>query len=214
MGETPKLIQGFDRGIEFSEIKDKLVDEYDKINDILIGLKKRRGNKPKKMRLLNRLIYLMIAMIQLRNGSRISEAVEAVYKFLNSDNLAEKVIVKIAKSNSLKYKKDTKEVYHTRTRYRNMIFPANWLKIELIDHIKNRLNNLDTDRLNKRVLDFLLRNFKCNTHSLRYSWINFMLYEKKKEIGIIAKIIGHSNLNQLVRYTQNVQADKIIDEDI
>src|SRR5208282_1229521 len=168
----------------------------------------------KRRKLMHRLIYLLIAMIQLRNGSRISEACEAFKLFINSNDFEKKVIVKIAKSKSIKYKKDTGEQYTTKARFRKMIFPEDWIKMEFTDDIKFYLKNIEFDRLKKRVLDYLLLNFDCNTHSLRYSFINHMLYDLKKEMSLIAKFVGHVDTNQIVRYTQNKNVDKLFDEDI
>lgn len=211
--DDPKLETGFDRGINFPEMKGKLIREYETLVDTINLMDKNdRYYITKRRKLMHRLIYCLIAMIQLRNGSRIIEACTALPLFLNK-GIDEKVVVKIAKSKSIKYKKDTKEKYETKARYRKMIFP-DWITLEFERDFIFYLGYIDKKRLTRRVLDFLLKYFKCNTHSLRYSFINYMLYEKKKEITLIAKFIGHSNVNQLVRYTQNLQADKIFDEDI
>lgn len=215
MDDKPEINQGFDRNVVFTRIKKKLTREYKQVSkhykelDPTERYYSSRSNKD-----LNKLTYLLISMIQLRNGSRISEAVDAIYLLLNNEHLDEKVIVKIAKSKAVKYKRETGEKYITKTRYRKMTFPIGWIGESRLKSIKKHLTEITKVRLKKRVLDYLLKNFNCNTHSLRYSFINFMLYTKQKEIGLIAKIIGHSNLNQLVRYTQNIEADKIMDEDI
>lgn len=215
MTESPEIAQGFDRGVIFDDMKKKLTKYYSRTIKAYEALDKSKKNyATKKKKLLNRMIYLMIAMIQLRNGSRISESVDAIYLLLNNDDLEKKVIVKIAKSKSIKYKKETGEKFTTKTRYRKMIFPSCWIKMDHFKSLKKQLKDLPKHKLRKRVLDFLLKYFECNTHSLRYSWINYMLYDKKKEMGVIAKVIGHSNLNQLVRYTQNIAADNIFDIDI
>lgn len=215
MSKDSKIAQGFDRNVSFKKMKKKLIREFKNIGDDYKEISENdRYFKTKCEKALNKQIYLLISMIQLRNGSRISEAVEAVYNFLKNNDLSEKAIVKIAKSKSIKYKRETGEQYTTKTRFRKMTFPASWVEIENFDNIKNQIINIKKNKLRKRVLDYLLKRFKCNTHSLRYSFINYMLYEQKKEIGLIAKMIGHSNLNQLVRYTQNLEIDKLMDEDI
>jgi integrase len=209
-----KIATGFDRNVDFNDMKANLIQDFvltdekiDQLND---------DNESTKRKLMNRLIYCIIAMIQLRNGSRIVEACEAFFKFLQPDSdLQTKVIVKIAKSKSIKYKKETNEKYETKTRYRKMIFPTKWITdMSKEDDIRIYFEDICNKRITKRVLDYLLNNFNCNTHSLRYAFINYMLYEKKKEMTIVAKFIGHSNVMQLVRYSQNKQADKLFDEDI
>jgi len=206
---------GFDRGIDFKSMKKLFIAEYEKIINSINELSEDdRNYVSKRRKLINRLIYLFIAMIQLRNGSRISEAVEAFILFMDSENFEDKVIVKIAKSKSIKYKKDTKEQYETKTRYRKMIFPNKWFDIDFISDMKFYLEHIDKERLKKRVLDFLLLNFNCNTHSLRYSFINYMLYDQKKEMTLIAKFVGHVDVSQLVRYTQQKNTEQIFDLDI
>lgn len=214
--EIEQVQTGFDRGVNFKEMKKKLISTYDKTWKFIDGLDPDdRCFESKKKINIGRLIYQLIAMIQLRNGSRISEAVEAFYKFINEDDFEKRVLVKIAKSKSTKYKKYSKEKYITKTRFREMKFPNTWIEIKYLKKIKYYLKHYTTEKkLKKRVLAYLLRNLKSNTHSLRYAFINYMIYIKKEEMGKVAKHIGHSNLNQLIRYTQQLEADKLFDLDI
>lgn len=218
--EEPKIAQGFDRNIEYEPMKKKLIKEYKEtytkfLDENVVRVKTERN--------IRKLIYLLISMIQLRNGSRISEACEAFNKFFNFDKnepLDTKVHVKVAKSKSIKYKKETKEKYITKERYRKIAFPTNWIDILSVKNIFDTIKDIDLTkfitekRLKKRVLDYLSRNLNCNTHSLRYSFINYMLYDKKKEMSLVAKFVGHVDLAQLVRYTQNKNVDKLFDDDI
>jgi hypothetical protein len=215
--EDDKEQTGFDRGVDFNTMKDKLIKEYHTIitdRDQLDPNDKAYDSK--KANLMRRQMYVVIAMIQLRNGSRISEAVEAFSLFMEPDRVvSEKVSVKIAKSKTLKYKKGTNEKYITKTRYRKMIYPVDWIdtNIPQVDDIRDYLENYEGN-LKKRVLDYLLHKHQCNTHSLRYAFINHMLYEQKKEMALVAKFVGHSNVSQLVRYTQAKEADKLFNLDI
>jgi len=210
-------VTGFDRGVDFTTMKDKLCKDYDKLCQDGFNLYKDGKNYEKdKNTIMRKIIYTIIAMIQLRNGSRISEAVNAFGIFLEKDrDLNQKVLVKIAKSKALKTKKNTNEKYITKTRYRKMIFPGEWIGHDIpnADEIRDYLENYDGN-LKKRVLDFLHNNYNCNTHSLRYAFINYMLYDQKKEMALVAKFVGHSGVGQLVRYTQAKEADKLFDLDI
>lgn len=211
------LDAGFDRGIDFKQIKDKLIYAYNvTIGEIRELDESDRYYSSKKRKLIHRLIYILISLTQLCNGSRISEAVAAFIKFQETKKYESKATVKIAKSESIKYKKDTKEQYTTKPRYRHIIFPGKWIgiPIELHDDIDYYLGNIDKSTLKKRVLDYLLKHQGCNTHSLRYACINHLLYEQKKEPSIVAKFVGHSSMAQLVRYTQNKEVDKLFDLDI
>lgn len=206
---------GFDRGVDFLDKKKEFIKEYNTIVEAVTELDdNQRYYESKKRKLVNKAIYLLISMVQLINGSRISEAGNGFRKFLE-DGFDGQVVVKIAKSESLKRKKDG-EQYTTKPRYRALIFPTKWItisddmKTELSDH----LGDIKEEVLRKRVLDYLLNHHECNTHSLRYAYINYMLYTQKKEASLIAKHVGHSNLNQIVRYTQNKEAQKLFEIDI
>jgi integrase len=211
MEEEEKIAKGFDRDVDYLIMKQKLINEYNRLNDMLLNL----PNLSQRRITSNKIIYSLIAMIQLINGSRISEAVNAFVKFIDNgfDN---KVVVKIAKSKCVKYKRDTNEEYITPTRFRKMAFPNKWIDINKIGikTIKFYIEKIRYETFKKRVLDYLLRYFDCNTHSLRYSFINYMLQEKKWEPNAVAKFVGHSNTNQLTRYTQQRNTDKIFDLDL
>lgn len=208
------IAKGFDREMSFDQMKDQLSTIYNKELDTLAD--KIGKNKNVKIS-LHRLIYIVIACIQLRNGSRISEAIEALQKFLLK-GIKSKVIVKIAKSESIKYKKDTKEQYTTKRRNREILFPTSWIGEKCIDYMKEyqeiSQKCLDNPQLKISVCNFLQRNFNCNTHSLRYAFINYMISVEKIDLPVLAKFIGHSNIMQLVTYTQNLRVNKIFEMEI
>lgn len=210
-----EINQGNDRGVDFKKMKSRLIRRYNQTYHFIKNLDEDDRSYVSKRRIaIHKLIYLLIALIQLRNGSRISEACEAFLKFMRENKFSDKVIVKIAKSKSTKLKKGTKIKYETKTRFRKMVFPENWIKPHLCNDIRWHLKYIKPDKLRKRVLDYLLNNFNCNTHSLRYAWINEMIFHRKKDMALVAKHIGHSNLSQMITYTQNLYADKLMDEDI
>jgi integrase len=206
---------GFDRGIDFNTIKNKLIKEYDAIKTKITELDdQHKFYERRKKMLFHKMIYCMVALVQLRNGSRISEAVEAFKKFIKCRDLNDKILVKIAKSESIKYKKETKEQFKTKARYRKMMFPNDWIEIDDIDCVNRYTTIVPNKKLQKRVLDYLLKYFNCNTHSLRYAFINYMLFDLKKEMSVVAKFVGHTNVQQLVTYTQQKHCDKLFDIDL
>jgi hypothetical protein len=214
--EEPNIARGFDRNIDYLPMKNQIIKSIENQISDLENLNE-KASKAKQRILINKIIYLMIAMIQLRNGSRITEACKALQTFL-SKGTTNKVIVKIAKSEKKAYEiiKDGKSVIKNKTkaRYRNIIYP-NWIDFDVIEIIKaNPDNCINSKRLEKRVLDYLLLNFNCNTHSLRYAFINYMLTIKKQPMATVAKLVGHCNVNQLCTYTQNKQVDAALEMDI
>lgn len=208
--------EGFDKGLTFKEIKDVLLRAYEDTLTEFNGLDPAdRYYTSKKEKKTHRLVYLLISLMQLYNGSRISEACDAFRQMIKDKIFTEKVRVKISKSESIKYDKDGEE-FITKARFRYMIFPLNWIPIEKIpeNHLYCDIKFIEDNRMKKRILSYLLHHHQTNTHSLRYALINHMLYEKKVEPTLVAKHVGHSNTAQLVRYTQRIEADKLFDMDL
>lgn len=205
-----KIATGFDRGIDFISIKEKLLL---KLQALYKKSRSEDSEKQKKI-MINQIAYIMIALIQLRNGSRISEAVNAFLEFLKKDDISDKVIVKIAKSDGAKYNRLTKEMIKKKPRYRKLMFPEDWIDLEIFEEIKDskdRILKIPKDRFRQRVRDYMLKYFNCNTHSLRYAYINHMLYDLKQDMTAIAKFVGHTTVSQLVTYTQNKNTERLFD---
>ncbi len=111
--EEEKPATGYDRNIDYAEMKNRLILEYDQVR-VKYAVE---DDLKKKDALLRKIAYCTIAMIQLRNGSRISEAVEAFTKFVGGHDISTTVTVKIAKSKSIKYERGTHRQYTTKTRF-------------------------------------------------------------------------------------------------
>jgi integrase len=205
--EENKINSGFDRGIDYESIKQKITSKID-------SLYRAYRKKPKKTD-FSRLVYAVISAIQLRNGSRISEAVKAFNQFIEK-GISERVIVKISKSDGIRIMKDgTKK--QKKARFREMMFPNKWFNdkvFPLIEKSEQTKQLIATNKLKKRVLDYLLHHMDCNTHSLRYAFINHMLYIVKRPAEDIAKFVGHIDTNMLTRYTQLKNCNQIFDLDL
>lgn len=207
--EQGQVAKGFDRDIDYEPMKKKLIDEYHKLEGRLENLDIGDIAYVAKRRILiHKLIYLTIALIQLTNGARIIEAVKAFRLLINSEDLAKRVTVKIAKSESAAKKR--------KARYREMKFPSKSMELspKMIEDMKFHVEAIKNDRLKQRVLDYLLQYFQCNTHSLRYACINYLIYVQKRPLNDVAKFVGHTDLQQLTRYTQQKNANQIFDLDI
>ncbi len=213
---TEKINKGFDRDIDFEPIKEKLIEEYNKEL-------KHFCEKNYKKRAGRNLIYLLIELIQLKNGSRITESINAFKKFINGD-YNEKVIVKISKSEGVKYvvnkfDKDKKRVkIITKPRYRKLMFPNTWINTTKLNELLQNLNKtheklINDPNLRLNITKYMNRRFNCNTHSLRYAFINYMIYVQMRPLNDVAKFVGHANTNQLVTYTQQKNCDKIFELD-
>lgn len=203
--EEGQINTGFDRGIDYGTIKEKLIIAMNKLYEMY--------KEEEKKLTVNRLVYNTIALIQLKNGSRISEAVKAFVIFINK-GIGDKIIVRISKTGAIKVMKTGKKK-RSKVRYRKMAWPK-WISDDIYNLLKNDeiVNDLiRVGTLKKRVLDYLARNFECNTHSLRYACINFMINEKKIPINIVSKYVGHGNVQQMITYTQQKHVDEVFDLD-
>lgn len=201
-----KISHGFDRGIDYETIKKKLIKCSNKLYE-------EYEKKPTNI-CIKRIVFTTIAMIQLRNGSRISEAVKAFISFMKN-GISNRVMVKVSKTGAIKIKKDGTK-FKTKVRGREMMWPS-WINTNIYDLLKNNEiveQQIKADTLKKRVLDYLLINFDCNTHSLRYAFINYALYVLKRPINDVAKHIGQANVAQMVTYTQQKNADQLFELNI
>jgi len=130
----------------------------------------------------------LVLYIQLRNGSRISEALECYNKFRESKKLEHRISVRKSKKH-----KD-----------RLMI-------IDLPPHIVNKLHAICLNiQLNEAYLKQLAqRTYHINTHSLRYAFIKY-LDKMNVSPTMIAHITKHSNLNHILTYTRKSSAEDIL----
>ena len=138
--------------------------------------------------------YAIILLIQLRNGSRISEAIEGLRKFIESGK--RKIEVRVRK--------------HKKPEYRLMILPKE-LSIKDLLPCKAVVDEVEEEKLKKRVQLYARRELGINTHSLRYAFITYLL-KKGISPSLIAKITHHRNLNYILTYTQQKTANEILEE--
>jgi len=132
--------------------------------------------------------YAAILLIQLRNGSRVSEAVRAAKKFLETGKRELKV--------RLSKKKRREE--------RLMVIPERIERSHLC-----AIEKVPEDKLVKRVKVYAVRRLGINTHSLRYAFVTHLL-EQGISPAIIAKITGHSKLDFILTYTQKKAAEDLL----
>jgi site-specific recombinase XerD len=136
--------------------------------------------------------YLMIALIQLRNGSRISEAVRCFKQWLLSGK--HELHVEVSKKR--------------KPEARLMIIPPE------IHDIRNEcldLSTLDNKILRERVRWALYYYLRLNTHSLRYSYITYLLREGVNP-AIVSKLIRHSRIDTLLHYVQTKASEDVLRE--
>lgn len=134
--------------------------------------------------------YLAIALIQLRNGSRISEAIRTFKEWIQTSKT--EIYVKVSKKK--------------RHEDRLMIIPP-----ELEQYRLSCVELLDVNDkvLRERVRAILYYYFKINTHSLRYAFITYLLRSGVNP-ALVSKVIRHSRLDTLMSYVQVKEAEKVL----
>lgn len=133
-----------------------------------------------------RILYTSILYAQLLNGCRISEAVDAVMQFAQSGEREQRI----------------------RARKRRERNKANVLII-IPKSVKRslRISGSQTQAINA-VKCYARNHYHINTHSLRYAWIAEMGREGTPA-NLVSKAIRHVNLQTIMNYTQEQEADEL-----
>jgi Phage integrase family. len=126
--------------------------------------------------------YDAILLTQLRNGCRVSEAVRAFLEFVKTSQV--EVYVDVAKK---------------KQKEQRLVVIPNEI-IHLRDYCSELLS-VDFRKLVDRVKHYCRYTYNFNTHSLRYSFITYLL-KNGVSVSIIAKITRHSRLDYILVYTQ------------
>jgi integrase len=133
--------------------------------------------------------YACVLLIQLRNGSRVSEAVDAAIKL--ADQKSSEVYVKVRKR---------------RDEYERLMVLPEELKIQDIAVCREILSRGNAAL---RVKVYAKKILGINTHSLRYARITHMLRNNISP-SIVAKITGHKKLDCILTYTQIKTAEEAL----
>jgi len=169
---------GWDRGLDYRRVYRELL---------------RRLREHLSRRAYTSFCYATILLIQLRNGSRISEALEATKKFVEKGT--RKVRVRVRK------RSDGYE--------RLMVMPEE-LKPQDLRMCLDILKENEAKVLN-RVKVYAEKVLNINTHSLRYAYITYLLKQGVSP-AIVAKITGHKKLDYILTYTQVRTAEEALEK--
>ncbi|MEM2377602.1 MAG: tyrosine-type recombinase/integrase [Candidatus Korarchaeum sp.] len=180
--QVPRPRGTWDRGIEFNLLRKRLFRLYRKLRE--------RADSPKYRK---RLALCMVLILQLRNGCRVSEAVEGLKKMAQAGE--RRAVVRVRKS------KDD--------RLRIIVLPK-----FIGDHDLRTLRDEIAGITEDQVKSFARYNLGLNTHTLRYAFITHLAIEKGVQPNVIAKITGHKNLDHLITYTQKVKAEEILEREV
>jgi Phage integrase family. len=157
----------WDKGVDFEEALRKI---------LRLRAYAKEFTKPRLLRVMN------VALVQLLNGLRVSEAVECYYKFLATGE--REVTVKVRKS---------------KDRYRLCIIP------EIIDRTDITLTKNLRPASVSSIKSVIYKRLNINTHSLRYAFINKLL-ESGVDVATVSRIVAHRRLDTLLTYVQEKRA--------
>jgi len=173
----------WDRGLDFEETSRRLVR-------LIEDLKCRvyRGDRSA----VRPLAYLVVLYTQLRNGLRVSEAVDAILKWAETG--LREVRVTTRKSRIERLVVVPREISDLR-----------WLA----EFLKQEVETRGFKQVVKSIINFCSRSLGFNTHALRYAFITYL-----SRIGVspqeIAKLTGHRRLDYILHYFEKVKAEDIL----
>lgn len=136
--------------------------------------------------------YDAILLLQLRNGLRVSEAVRGFKEYLLTG--ATEISVPVSKKK--------------RLEKRLVIVPSEITMLPIKKTCVYLLEEADENIVN-RVKVYCIRTYRINTHSLRYSYITYLLKQGVNP-AIVSKITKHSRLDYILTYTQQKIGEEIL----
>lgn len=179
---SSKVRKSWDLGLNYVETLNSLVKMFNKYR-----------TRYKKWR--KRLMYIIVLLIQLRNGSRVGEAVEFLKQVCLNFRREDYIAVEKSKGK----------------RVRKMFLPEIVTKND-IEKIKELFLKEYFNHGRKgfvvQISKWTRKTLGINTHSLRYAFITYMSLVRKESPQVIAKITGHKNIHFIVDYLEQVEAEK------
>ncbi len=169
---------GWDKGVDFDKIHKSLVSSLNKF------LREKRYRSA---------AYAITSLIILRNGCRVSEAIDAIKNFYKGEY----------------QEKEGKIITYVRVRKKKKKEERIIVLPEQVD-IKTiqSLPKLIVQNINRhKITMFLKYHYQINSHTLRYAFITH--FARLIDSSLISKFIRHSNLSMLNTYVRKKLADEI-----
>ena len=170
----------WDKGLDFDEMKLLIQRKIEELEDAT-------GTREERL-----FTYWSVLAVQLMNGLRISEAIDALREFTRTGK--RELAVRVRK------KRNKEEVRPVRIP--KVI--KDWYRDVYWDYVFD-------DKIERRIVAWASKH-GINTHSIRYAWITKKLKEGHNP-AIVARAVRHSRIDLVLRYTQKIEADKLIEDD-
>jgi integrase len=136
-----------------------------------------------------RLCYYCTLLTTLLNGARIGEAVEAFNKFL--DDGSRNILIRIEK------RKDNGK--------RLIIIPS-----FVTDEYRYQILSSSV-QLNKKSIVQFARRHLINCHSLRFSFVRFMIENGVDNITL-SNLLGHKSISMVMTYARNLNTNILLNK--
>jgi hypothetical protein len=200
-----------DRGLQADEVRKFLFDLLEQNAKLLENLEEAFPKMPPHLarkKVLARIFHLSVLLTQLRNASRISEAVEAVMFWLETNRT--RLMVRVRKRGYIT-RKGKEKGKKPQPVYRRMFIPE-----EIIDYrelLQEYVKDTPLEKLTNRVKAWTKLTFQAfSTHALRYAKITDLVV-KGYNPALIAKVTKHKTLDLLIEYTQEREAEEILERE-
>lgn len=161
---------GWDRGLDYEKTYRQILEHY------------------KEARWKTQKAYDIILLTQLRNGSRVGEAITFIKKVLVERKRELYIPVEKRKDGAV----------------RLMVLPKE-IKLNDVLSLGFIFEKADVNK----VTTYCWNTYKFNTHSLRYAFISYMA-RKGTAPQLIAKMTGHKSLEFILYYTQQTEAEELL----
>lgn len=186
------LTRGWDRQIDFKETYKLLV------RHLKILREKKTYRNQKNLRKTGGIAKTIILLTQLRNLSRISEAHDAVTRWVGEDLKDRRVQVKV--------RKQERKGKLREAETRDVIIP-----VEVTEEDRMLMQPIIGHVTVQGCKDYAADHFPFNTHSLRYAGVSYLGRDLKQPAQIIAKITKHRSLDNIIKYTSQRVADEVLE---
>ncbi|MEK7431636.1 MAG: tyrosine-type recombinase/integrase [Cyanobacteriota bacterium] len=157
---------------------------------------------------IKKLSYCCLGLLELRNGCRIGEAIEALIIFC--ENLTKDIKNREIRVLTEKRKDDylRKIVLPEQLHFTDLKIISQFIlkrNITVYYNTKKKLEDKENLRIKKQFVctasKFFVYNYNHSSHALRYSWITHMGCKKGMSPQNIAKLTGHKTLELVLHYT-------------
>lgn len=148
----------------------------------------------------NKVVILGIVKFSLNTGLRISDVLKLKFEDLESEFLKEKKTKKIKKiffNNECRVSLEKLKQYYLKKGFKN--YNTGYL----FKSFKKNNKPISYQGVNfyiKKLKEELNINYPFNTHSFRKTWARTVYNKYDKDIGLVMKLLNHSNPTITLRY--------------